>query len=271
MKQLPIILLCAMMAACGGSSDSATNTEPSPSPVNPPPVISDVQQGEDETYKILFMGNSHSKSHNLSQIVTAMIELGLPNETAYADNAPGIAFLAERINDGVSEDLLNSKQWTHVILQAQKYSQSGLVTYSTVPAETWIERAKAISAVPIMFPEHPLRNNPADGIGVYELHKQIAQRQPACVAPVGLAWNEAFERVPELVMHASDGNHASLTGTFLTALLFYQVITNESADVLPYMPEFNVDEATQDLLGQVASYSLELNPACDILGEAHIN
>ena len=68
-------------------------------------------------------------------------------------------------NDSIVE-LLQNKKWTHVILQGQKYSQSQSVLYPTNATITWIQRAKAVGATPILFPEHPLLNNPQDTDGV---------------------------------------------------------------------------------------------------------
>jgi hypothetical protein len=48
-------------------------------------------------------------------------------------------------------------------------------------------------AVPVMFPEWPLQNV-AETQRIYGLHVSIAQAQPACVAPVGQAWDLALIR-----------------------------------------------------------------------------
>jgi hypothetical protein len=54
------------------------------------------------------------------------------------------------------------------------------------------------------------------------------------IAPVGLAWDRALALQLILILHADDGNHTALAGAFLTSLVFYEVITGMSVDLLPY-------------------------------------
>ena len=68
---------------------------------------------------------------------------------------------------------------------------------------------------------------------------------------------------PELELHNSDGNHASNVGSFLTALVFYQIITGNSADLMPYINNVGVSPEIQGFLGQMASQIIAENPACD--------
>ena len=93
--------------------------------------------------------------------------------------------LDERLEDKVSRPLLEGGQWTHVILQAQKYSTSGLYTYSTAGAKSWIALAKARGITPVLYPEHPQAGDLSEGMRVFRLHQQIASEQAACVAPIG--------------------------------------------------------------------------------------
>jgi len=212
-------------------------------------------------YQILLMGNSHVKS--LDSMINILIEARFPEKEVSSSSAQGIYYLSERIEDKASIDKLTNTPWTHVILQAQKYSSSGAFTYPTDAAVSLIRLSKSQNSTPIMFPEHPRFDNKTEGMKVHLLHKSIAQEEPACVAPIGLAWDRAIELYPDLNLHHADGNHANTTGKLLTALVFYQIITGESADTLPYIAAIDVDELNQNILRQVASYSLEQNPACD--------
>ncbi|MFM9726222.1 hypothetical protein ACKI1L_37495, partial [Streptomyces scabiei] len=69
---------------------------------------------------------------------------------------------------------------------------------------------------------------------MHGIHKGIAEKQSSCVAPVGLTWNEALELSPRLDVHHSDGNHATNLGKLLSALVLYETITGESADLLTF-------------------------------------
>ena len=97
--------------------------------------------------------------------------------------------------------LLRSQNWSFVILQAQKYSTSGQFAYSTEEAKELIRMSRAQHAVPVMFPEWP-RRNVDETQRIYDLHVSIAQAEPACVAPIGQAWDLALARDPTLTLHA---------------------------------------------------------------------
>ena len=61
-------------------------------------------------YKVLLMGNSHAAG--LRPILDRLLILGQPDKSVDVQLAPRYAFLAERVKDGVSEQKLESEQWT---------------------------------------------------------------------------------------------------------------------------------------------------------------
>lgn len=210
------------------------------------------QATESGRYEILFMGNSHSAYHDLPDLLATLIEAGIPGTAADADLAPGYRFLVDRLNDGVSLEKLDSREWTHVVLQAQKYSTTGRYYYPTDAAEEWIRRVTARNAIPILFPEWPRRGNTEEGPRVHQLHLQIAAREPACVAPIGLAWEQSLARNPSIRLHAADGNHSNSNGALLTAYVLYEVITGHPAARVPYIDELKAGEEVQLKLREVA-------------------
>lgn len=222
----------------------------------------------ESNFQLLFMGNSHSASNDLPGLVTRLIRTNRPDAETYDALAPGYGFLADRLSDGVSGSFLRSRQWSHVILQAQKYSSTGRYTYPTAAAEEWIRRATSQDARPILFPEWPRRGNTEEGQRVHNLHLEIASREAACVAPVGLAWEQALADIPGIDLHAPDGNHANLKGSLLTAYVLYQVITGQPASELSNLPDIGVSTDLQTELKAVASHTVNQNPeSCAVVDE----
>ena len=123
--------------------------------------------------------------------------------------------------------------------------------------------AKSQNAIPILFPEHPQQGNSQEGQKVHDLHVSIANIQSSCVAPVGLVWDRVIKLRPNITLHQTDGNHASDTGTFLTALVFYETISGFSADLIPFINDIDIDRTTQALLGQITSEVIAENPPCN--------
>jgi len=264
-KQTLYFILLLMLISCKGS-DTKSNSQTDASNFieitgSQTAVLPIPNNQVVDHYQILFMGNSHVRG--IDTIINELIETRFPEKQVTSSYAHGSYYLSERIKDKASVDTLINTPWTHIILQAQKYSSSGVFSYPIDAAVEWIKLAKTQGSTPIMFPEHPQLGNKSEGMKVHLIHKSIVENEAACIAPVGLAWDRAIELYPEFSFHHSDGNHANTTGKLLTAFIFYQIITGELADELPYIETIDVNEVKQNILRQIASYSLEQNPACE--------
>lgn len=246
------LIINGLLIGCGGGSSSSTT--PDAAPIN-----NDVTQA---SYRLLFIGNSHSVVNNMPKIVSDLIEQGAPSERVYYEIAPDSLFLSDHIENANTLRLINLKTWTHVILQAQKYSQSFSTLYPTDAAERLIVMIKNNNAIPILFPEWGQVGNRAEANYIHNIHQGIADRQAACVSPIGLAWDKALEFRPTLRLHATDGNHANLNGAILTALTLYETITKQPADLLHHLDNYNTPMEIQDFLGNVSSLTSAEHPAC---------
>jgi hypothetical protein len=215
-----------------------------------------------DEFQVLLIGNSHSARNNVPDLIENLIEVGQPGAIVHVDNAPRWVFLAERIGDKVTQKSLESRPWTHVVLQAQKYSSSGRYYYPTDAAEEWIRRVRKLDAEPVLFPEWPRKGNAEEGPRVHGLHMGIAEREPACVAPMGLAWQIVRDDNPEIQLYARDGNHSNRAGALLAALVLYQAITGRPADELPDISKGRIDPEVQSILRAAASNAHRALPAC---------
>lgn len=232
--------LLLVLSACGGGGDSgSTGTSPPP-----PAAKADVQ--------ILFMGNSHTAANRLPQMVAAMVRAAWPGRTVEAVEAPVWMFLGQRWRHTPSLELLRSTNWRFVVLQAQEYSTSGAYSYPIDGAVDLATQSRAIGALPILFPEWP-RAGVNESQTVYDLHLAIAFIAPACVSPIPFAWDLALARHPELVLHASDGNHAAAAGSLLAAMVITATMTGLSPGSLPNIEGFGVDAAAQAKLRAAAA------------------
>lgn len=253
-------LLLVILSACGGASDQAPARPPVAEEPAPPLPLPDNSMSSQ--YQVLLVGNSHVYSNDLAWIIKQMILAGPKKAEAYVRPAVRSTFLDERVNDQMTLPVLKERTWTHVILQGQKYSTTGENYYPIDAALYWINKVKELKATPILFPEHPRLGNREEGQRVFELHQDIAAIDPACVAPVGPAWDAMAISWREVKLHYTDGNHAALAGSFLTALLFYQIITGETADTLDHIDAIDIPEQQQQWMRQTASAALQRYPAC---------
>jgi hypothetical protein len=260
------------IVGCGGSAATAVST---PVQVNPPttPQIppAPVNEGaglavpDNRTvpeFRVLLLGNSHVGFNDLGGLIQQMLKTGRPQAAVFVETAGGAGYLDERLKDSTTLPLLKSQSWSHVILQGQKYSTTGLFHYSIEAALYWVALIKSSQGTPIMFPEHATLGNSTEGARIYQLHQSIVQQEVACLTPVPQAWEASLAKWPEIPLHMNDGNHASQAGAVLTAMLFYQVITGNPADQLPYIAGLALSATVQQRLAQQASASLQQHPAC---------
>jgi len=268
-QQLAIVFLLLSGTAlngCGGSGDTATAVTPPPVqtvPQNPPPSNLAVPDNRTVSeFRVVLLGNSHTAYNDLAGLLKQMLQTGRPQAKVHTHTAGGAGYLDERLHDNVTLPLLTQQSWTHVILQGQKYSTSGQHYYPIDAALYWVALVKSQQATPIMFPEHATSGNKTEGARVYQLHQTIVQREAACLAPVPQAWEGSLAQWVDIPLHMNDGNHASQSGSVLTAMLFYQVITGNPADQLPYIANLGLAASVQQRLAQQASASLQQYPAC---------
>src|SRR5258706_5304495 len=240
------LLASLMIPGCGGGGGSAS------SPPSPPSTsVADVN--------LLFMGNSHTSVNDLPGMVEAMVRVARPGKTVAHVEAPGWMFLQERAQDPATLQLLRERNWSYVVLQAQEYSSSGLFAYPTDGAELLVRMSRTAKAVPILFPEWP-RRGIAETQRIYDLHVSIARREPACPAPTGQAWDLALARYPDLVLHASAGNHSAPAGAFLAALGLAATVPGVAPGPLPFLPQFGVEADVQSRLRGVAAETVLIAP-----------
>jgi hypothetical protein len=261
LRKLFMLLAAVCLAGCEGGREPDSGS-PSPPPsgyTDSHPLVDNADAG---AYKVLLMGNSHAAG--LYPVLADLLVLGQPDKSIDVQLSSSPGFLDERVNDGASEQDLESEPWTHVILQGQKYSTSGAYDYSTHAAEYWIRGIKLQGATPIMFPEHPRAGNSWEGQTLWDLHKAISDRENTCVAPVGLVWDQVRFRAPSLALHRPDGNHASATGLLLTALVFYPIITGQPVESLPELSAFNIDIAVEQIMKESVTSILYAYPPCAV-------
>ena len=79
--------LVLLLAACGGGPATINAA----ARAGPPPTSADIS--------LLFMGNSHTSSNNLTAMVADMVRAGKPGKTVASVEAPGGMFLEERVHD----------------------------------------------------------------------------------------------------------------------------------------------------------------------------
>jgi hypothetical protein len=259
------------LTGCGSEANPAQNQLDRLPPVKQElPIVSPGLAIPDQRaaakFEVLLLGNSHVHSHDLAAMLELMLKQGRPQASSSVQALADYAFLDERLADGGRTlTAIQNRGWSHLVLQGQKYSTTGRYTYPTDAAQYWIALSKQRGATPVLFPEHAREGNVEEGGRVFQLHQMIALQEPACVAPIPLAWYAAIQQ-QGLTLHEADGNHANRTGAALTAFVLYEVITGDPADQLATIPQLALSATVQQQLKQLASATLQQHSACRFQG-----
>ncbi|WP_337880284.1 hypothetical protein [Rheinheimera sp.] len=263
LRQWVLGLSALVLSACGGSSPSAgTGQLPVPDTGEIPPAAGNLSvpdRRQARPIRVLLIGNSHASG--VAPQLSRLLQLGLPgtdNELSFI----GFVFLDSAAASSSALQQIDQGGWTHLILQGQKYSQSGTVDYPTGETELLLHRGKAANSQTILFPEHPQYGDTAEGQRVYQLHLGIARQQSSCVAPVGPVWDLALLQPGVPRLHSNDGNHANALGSLLSAYVLYQVITGQSAELLPEQSSLPGSTAEQAKLQQITAQLLSSKQSC---------
>ena len=180
-----------------------------------------------QTYRILFLGNSHTASNDLPGMVAGLLRsAGHTVETSFVFGG----FLDDLEPRQDVRDTIDDGKLTHVVLQATKMSSSHKYEYTKEPGIALVNRAKKAGAKPLLFAEWPRRGwDEADYIlGQYEAIRTKAGGE---VVPVCRAWAEAVRADPSLDLWAPDGNHAKPLGTYLAACAIALAIGGNKAEL----------------------------------------
>ena len=258
---LTVLSILCLLQGCGGSAPSVGVNNEQETVVDNDNNLPIPDNTNVNDFKILLFGNSHISGQN--SLIETLMRHANPNITVLTQSLSG-GYLSDHANNAAAIDILEGNNWTHVILQGQKYSQSGTVEYSTSAAETLIAKTKAIGATPILFPEHPQQYNTTEAQRIHDLHLSINEKQRSCIAPVGLVWDYAIAQRPDLSFHSNDGNHANQLGNFLTAMVMYETISGQPAELLSPSANLNIEPLLQQQLGQWVTFVLASHPPCTI-------
>jgi hypothetical protein len=252
----PVVLgtVLALLTGCQGQAD--------PVPVDgaaaAPAILggpSDPKKVRTADVSILFVGNSHTSFHNVPGIVADMIRHRQPGKTVYTHTLMA-GHLDDVAKDPACREEIEARPWRFVVLQAQRISASGKFDYSRAEGIDLAKKARARGAAVYFYSEWGLRGVAGDGDRNEKIYREMAKEAGAGVAAVNRAWDLALAERPELPLYASDGNHQSAVGAFLTACVLYGRLTGDGPAGLADLPYASAGEADRRYLADAAGRAL---------------
>lgn len=215
--------------------------------------------------RVLFVGNSyyyynnslHNHVSNLVKASDAALGARLQFKSSTIGGATlnhhNMAHLTEPGRIGVAQAF----QW--VVMQgasAEPLSPKRRETFRQT-AKTHAEMIKARGGQVALYMTHAYASphkqvNPQNIIAIESMYVDVGNEIQALVIPVGLAFEEAYRRMPGLNLHNKDGTHPSFLGTYLAACTTYASLYGRSPVGNTYRADGAMDDNVATQLQQVA-------------------
>ena len=201
--------------------------------------------------RILFIGNSLTYANDLPAMVCRLARAASRNAVCESVAKPDYS-LEDHWNERDARRAI-TRGWDFVVLQqgpsALPESRALLVDY-TRRFDAEIRKAGARTGLYMVWPS---RSRRGDFEGVSQSYRAAAKAVGGLLLPAGDAWRSAWAIDERLALYSPDGLHPSNAGTYLAAVVTFQLIFNEPA---PLTAVAGVSAAEEGLLRRAAADAL---------------
>jgi len=185
---------------------------------------------------VLFIGNSLTYVNDVPGIVQAFADsAGGPSiavETVAFPNYALIDHWNEGVAAGHARGELAKGGWKFVVLQQGPSSVDLNRDTLRLATKLFAEELSKIGAKPALFSAWPTIDRRQDFPRAIESYTLAASDVGGVLLPIAAAWLDAWKRDSTLALY-SDGLHASIAGSYLSALVIYAVLQRRSPVGLP--------------------------------------
>ena len=181
--------------------------------------------------RVLFIGNSLTYTNNLPGMVKTIAEAAGQTMVFGMSAAPNVS-LEDHWRAGV-ERTIHSVEADVVVLQQGPSSLPQNQEYLRVWTEKLAPSIRAAGGEPALYMVWPESTRTEAFGAVYESYRGAAEAVSGLFIPAGLAWVQAWNQDPELVLYGPDGFHPSDLGTAVAALTIFRVLFNKDVSDLP--------------------------------------
>ena len=214
--------------------------------------------------RVLFIGNSHTILNNVPSMLEVLARL--MGDTALRVGSvsfPGIS-LEDHYGAGNARRVLRDAKWEYVVLQQGPSSAPENQLHLRTWSLAWNPLIRADNAEPILYQVWPLAIERFNADAVLTAYHNAAFAVEGYLAPAGDAFTVALDEDPDIGVYAGDGQHASVRGSYLAALVILGRINGihpESLDaVIPGGTLAETDSVIRQLQ-RAAATALGRNPA----------
>jgi len=183
--------------------------------------------------RVLFIGNSLTAANDLPAMVESLARAAGERTLEWkAVLKPG-ASLEDQWEAGDAVAGIRSQRWDVVVLQQGPSSRPESRVLLRRDTARFAKEIRAAGGRPALYMVWPARSRAGDFDGVSISYRTAAKDVDGLIFPAGDAWREAWKRDAKAELYSPDGLHPSAEGSYLAALVLYEVLFEKSPLGLP--------------------------------------
>jgi hypothetical protein len=182
---------------------------------------------------VLFIGNSYTYVNDLPGIVQALADSAGGVRIAVETVAEPDFALVDHLATGVAQREIAKGGWAFVVLQQGPSSVELNRDTLRLAAKAFASLINQTGGKPALFSAWPTSSRRVDFPRAIESYRLAATDVDGVFLPVASAWLAAWEKDPNLPLYAPDGLHASVLGSYLSALVIYARLLEKPVVGLP--------------------------------------
>ena len=177
---------------------------------------------------VLFIGNSYTYENDVPGMVQALgVAAGSPIAVETVAN-PDYALIDHWNGGSSARSQIAKGGWKFVVLQQGPSSVEVNRDTLRLATKLFDAQVKKIGGTTALFSAWPQQSRRVDFARAIESYRLAASDVAGVFLPVASAWLEAWDRDATLALYAGDGLHASVAGSYLTALVIFARLTDKS-------------------------------------------
>lgn len=247
MKLLRLVLLTLLMMGCSDNDTPPTAVQPQEEETN----------DDSNIVNILFIGNSltffnSGIDFHVQQFYDNGPQGGNPVVTDER-TLPGYT-LGQHLGNPGTQNKLNSKVWDIVILQengvnAVEDPEDALASFKRYQSYFEGKPTRVFLLMTWAYEGRPEMTEQLETV-----YYQAALETGFTVLPVGLGWRDVTAAAPGFDLLSADGVHPSLQGTYFSAAIIFEILSNKLVSENPYQAQMQPSQAIY--LKQAASQAV---------------
>lgn len=261
-------LLSFLIALCLLSTAALAESYPGVTSV----ISSTVTGKPDRELGIFFVGNVYTYENGMPKMLADIASSDAGNHIQFDIQSATrqSATLDSLWHDDQVQSAFAARPWNYVVLQEQSLwaTLPESVEATALAVRKWYKTISATEAQPVIFVSWPRQPNSfwytdrkysfleSPGIMLQKIDANsdaLATSIRGLTAPVGDAWMAALKDDIRWPLYGPDSHHPSLSGSYLTALVFYQLFSGRSAEDTTFVPQGIDADAAKRLRKYAAS------------------